>query len=49
VDPQEWLSLDELAQLLTTWHQAVQAAVAAWRRLTQQEQLQLPGREPPDF
>jgi hypothetical protein len=47
VEPQEWLSFDELAQLLTTWHQAVQAAVAAWRRLTHQEQLQLPGREPP--
>jgi hypothetical protein len=48
-DPREWLSLDELAQLLTTWHQPVQAAVAAWRRLTHQEQLQLPGRQPPDF
>ena len=49
VDPREWLSQDELAQLLTTWHQAAEAAVAAWRRLTHQEQLQLPGRQPPDF
>ena len=49
VDPREWLSLDELAQLLTAWHRAVRAAVAAWRRLTHQEQLQLPGRQPPDF
>jgi hypothetical protein len=49
VNPQEWLSLAELGQLMASWHQAVQAAVVAWRKLTRQEQLQLPGREPPDF
>lgn len=49
ISPTEWLTLEELGRLLNSWHNAIDEAGKAWRRLPYQDQQRFAKDEPPDY